>query len=76
MALAIPENIREYLRIMGAQGDRARAQKYSKEKLAEWGELGGGATLQRNRTAQGASPICCPVESPKAMQSTNGRHVR
>jgi hypothetical protein len=41
MALAIPENIREFLRVMGAHGGRARARKYSKEKLAEWGKLGG-----------------------------------
>jgi hypothetical protein len=41
MALAIPENIREFLRVMGRQGGRARAEKYPKEQLAAWGKLGG-----------------------------------
>jgi len=41
MALAVPESIREFLRVMGRQGGRARAQKYPKEQLAAWGKLGG-----------------------------------
>ena len=41
MALAIPENIRQFLRVMGRQGGRTRAQRYSKEQLAAWGRLGG-----------------------------------
>jgi general stress protein YciG len=39
--MGIPENIREFLRVMGRQGGRMRAQKYSKEKLSAWGKRGG-----------------------------------
>ena len=60
MALAVPENIRDFLRVMGKHGGLARARKYSKEKLAEWGKLGGrprkGAPVQRTGHTQG--PQC------------------
>jgi len=49
MALTVPENIREFLRIMGRQGGRARAEKYSKEQLAAWGKLGGRPRKARER---------------------------
>ena len=41
MAVAIPENMREVLRIMGRHGGKVRAQRYTKEQLAAWGKLGG-----------------------------------
>jgi len=41
MAIAIPEDIRQFLQVMGRQGGRARAQKYGKEQLAVWGKRGG-----------------------------------
>ncbi len=41
MPLVVPENFRQFLRILGREGGRARAQKYGKEQLAAWGRLGG-----------------------------------
>ena len=38
MAIALPEQFRELLKAMGSYGGRARAQKYSKEQLSEWGK--------------------------------------
>ncbi len=35
--LVMPENFRQFLRILGCEGGRARAQKYGKEQLAAWG---------------------------------------
>jgi hypothetical protein len=50
MGLVIPENIREFLRIMGRHGGRVRAQKYTKDQLAAWGKLG-GRPKKLNRSA-------------------------
>jgi hypothetical protein len=59
MALAIPENIREFLRIMGRQGGRARAERHGKEQLVAWGKLGGRPSKAGARTAdaEGAKEI-------------------
>jgi len=57
MAMAIPENIREFLRLMGRQGGRARARKFSREKLAEWGRLGGRPRTSTVKSKKLAEPV-------------------
>ena len=52
MALGIPQNIREFLKAMGRYGGRVRAQKYSKEQLAEWGRAGGRPKKSGAKTAE------------------------
>jgi general stress protein YciG len=39
--LRIPEDVMEYFRKTGAMGGKARAEKHSKERLSEWGKMGG-----------------------------------
>jgi hypothetical protein len=39
--MLIPEDVMEYFRKTGAMGGKTRAKKHSKEKLSEWGKMGG-----------------------------------
>ena len=41
MATKIPKGVLEYFQKTGAEGGKARAQKYSKEQLSAWGKRGG-----------------------------------
>jgi hypothetical protein len=37
----IPKAVLEFFKETGAQGGNARAERYSKEQLVEWGKKGG-----------------------------------
>jgi hypothetical protein len=39
--LRIPDDVMEYFRKTGSMGGKARAKRYSKEQLREWGKMGG-----------------------------------
>ena len=41
MATKIPKNVLKYFQKTGAEGGKARAEKYSKEQLSEWAKKGG-----------------------------------
>jgi hypothetical protein len=37
----IPQDVLKFFRKTGAKGGKARAARYSKRQLSEWGKLGG-----------------------------------
>ena len=37
----LPKAVMEFFKETGAQGGKLRAERYSKEQLAEWGKKGG-----------------------------------
>jgi general stress protein YciG len=37
----LPKSVLEFFKETGAQGGKARAERHSKEQLAEWGKKGG-----------------------------------
>ena len=39
--LRIPEDVMAYFRKTGSMGGKARAKRYSKKQLSEWGKMGG-----------------------------------
>lgn len=50
--LKIPEDVMEYFRLTGAQGGKARAKKYSKAQLSEWGKKGGRPKGSKKKAAK------------------------
>ena len=37
----LPKAVKQFFQETGAQGGKARAERYTKEQLAEWGKKGG-----------------------------------
>ena len=49
----LPKAVMEFFKETGAQGGKARAERHSKEQLAEWGKKGGRPKGSGNKQVEG-----------------------
>ena len=55
MPIKIPPDVLKWFQRTGSEGGKARAAKYTKEQLAEWGKKGGRPKGSRKKQAPKAT---------------------